>query len=267
MKMKVLAIQAILMLAVCVQVEAGAVFPSVVEAPGPQPYDAIVDSLSFSVVGQFDDANGNYDFDDGDSAMFLLRPTFSNGFDVSGEKFGILFGAGMASGNLVALPLGAFLNNVIGPISSSAYAVALGSEVFDFSTITSANLASLNSSTINAEFSLNEGNLDFTGQSIIVSGDPGTLFSLTFDAVVAENNLASLGTPTNFLPVNGGDFSLFTSLFPPAVLIIGDTAGQISGNANGLVNPVPEPASILTLLGCVAGACVMGRRRRKVVAV
>lgn len=266
---------------VAVQAHAAAIFPHVAD---PGEYDGVVDDFRFSVTGSFNDNNANGDFDTGDRVSLLFKPTTVDGLPVSANfAYAIIADAGTlnqgAFYNLapIAGGLSSIFTNVNGAIDPSALGVALGSETFDFSSIT--DPAGLNDSAVNAEFSLiNDGFDDVTRLAGTFDGVDETVFSLNFRSTVAANNL----TNTSFIPLS------LTTLFPTttsffdvrirtdgtsslvfaADLLSPQAPNQygVTGLSRGTVNPIPEPASMLTLLGCVTGACVMGRRRRKALA-
>ncbi|QDS96337.1 hypothetical protein FF011L_51450 [Roseimaritima multifibrata] len=233
MKMKVLAIQAILMLAVCVQANAGGVFPQI----DGGPFDSVENDLAFSVTGGLVtmDGLGVADVGGGITVNYML--TGNDGGPVGNltvefvGTIGALTGAGPFIGNLVtgtATVLGDGFDELNLTVTDGYLQLAASSSLY------------LGFSATTVDPPIEPGSISF----IPVSFDAPGFFSSTSDFFLGSGSSA-----------NGSSFN------------VNFTTGVVgSGVAQGLVNPVPEPASILTLLGCVAGACVMGRRRRKVAA-
>lgn len=275
-------VSALIGLAVSSVAQAAAVFPKVIE--NNAPYDGVVDNIEFSVSGTFFEAGTDAEFNTGDSVLLLLKPISVDAVAVS-ENFGIVIAAAAGTSssgsffNLVPITGGlpSLFPSVAGTIAPGAIAVALGSDTLDFSSITDPLL--LNNAAVNAEFSLlNDGVDDLARLSGVFNGVNETLFTLGFQGTVAANNLASLGTPTNFrpqtltttIPPSSSTFDfrirtdgLTSKVFAASITSSPPASYMVSGLALGAVNPLPEPASMVAMIGCVVGGFAFRRRARK----
>ncbi|QDS88321.1 hypothetical protein EC9_25110 [Rosistilla ulvae] len=275
---------------------AASLFPSIVDPGG---YDGVQDDLTFAgVKGTYVHGPATQPFLNslavhGDTLLGLyslstiggdpLAPGSYAALIVSADFIGI--GPGEVAGLLEATTrsgysIGDVLPNAQlsplftnGDIAASSAAL-LTSTTLDFGSIDAANLDTL------GEFVSTFDSTDYQVEGLfdLAAGVGGGVLT-TLNAEFGFTKLATTFEPVTFLPATmpgsglPGSYDLFvgssgslpgppgTSLFTTAPALGG--VGSLSGAAVGAVNPIPEPASMLTLLGCVGGACAMGRRRRK----
>lgn len=220
----------------CSTSEGSAVFPQL----DGGPFDGATNVLGFTVnTGTFNDA-------DSDGSISI------------GDTFSMLFDLTSNSGGPV-LPLQLQFD---GTITGTSFAPGPPPT----------NFADFNGSGTLIGNGINEISLTVV-QGSLSSSSLGTLFEAGFSATTIDPPIAP--GSVSFIPVAGTtlagsyDFILGSgAFFGGTGLNFNVGAGTITGTAQGLVNPIPEPASILTLLGCVAGAGLMrARRRRELVAV
>ncbi|TWU21116.1 hypothetical protein Pla52o_41500 [Novipirellula galeiformis] len=267
---------------------AASVFPTVIDSG---PYDSVENGLRFSVSGFYSDQTdvvppfGPNGVDISQSDELLLFYKLSSNDGGAGEnQLGLVLSADVDFGDasLVRSAVGGtngsiaelFAGQLAGFTQQASAAVALVSGNFAAVGPLS-NYGAFQSAFATAKV---EALLDFGTSSI-----SGTFNLNSVDLFAGLNVLESSSdwTPTSFIPVNlpqlgpgpgSYDFGLTAANFTsPATGL--SFAGGIVGQDNiaaggsssslGAVNPIPEPASMLTLLGCVTGACAMGRRRRK----
>ncbi len=265
---------------------AAGVFPSIIDGG---TYDAVQNDLEFSVSGFMTDGvlAGNGAVSAGDSFLLFYELTSNTGnlsvVDGAGNGLGIVLSAtadtdlGGSTFSLIAngvLSSALALTDLSGlAINSGVTAGALVSG--DFSGLGPmndlANFANaLSGATVEAL--LEFGPIAEAGG--IQTGGAVPTFS---PSLIAGFTVAAKSAPladTNFLPVSIAGIPLDAigvAASSPTGGSIGVTTGAgvgvrvVTGTSTsvGAVNPIPEPASMLTLLGCVGGACAMGRRRRK----
>ncbi|WP_417737594.1 hypothetical protein [Rosistilla oblonga] len=274
---------------------AAGVFPKIID---DGTFDGVQNNLNFSVSGYMTDLGVNGMVDAGDSFTLFYELTGNDGgseFDGNNNGLGMLISV-TATGSVFDLAsanqLSTLLNN--GQLASfanggTAAAALVSGDFSSFGALGSeasiqSDLASVN---VEALFSIADSSSNFNYAEGVRNpgGGGGVPASFRPDLVVSLSSLETLGPPGSlaFLPVSRpfdfgggpgpvslGDFGLVTyPVVGGGALGVSAGAGETirvvtgTSNAVGAVNPVPEPASMLTLLGCVGGACAMGRRRRK----
>ncbi len=235
MNMKLLSFVAACVLGVACQVNAAAVFPTI----DGGPYDGLQNNLGFTVSGTYIDADNSVSISDNDT--FSLTYTLVSNGNASGPQSG-------------------FVITVDGTIANAASAGAFsGGDFTGTATLTGLPdmVDEINFTVVDGIFNNINGVGAFASAGLVRSAVPALIppEALTFLPV-------SFATTPGF-PSTTYDFVLETTGGNSSSLNVNFGSGTITGSARGAVNPIPEPASMLTLLGCVTGACVMGRRRRK----
>ncbi|TWU01288.1 hypothetical protein Pla52n_46620 [Stieleria varia] len=156
--------------------------------------------------------------------------------------------------------LGTLLSNVAGVGPTGAFAALLTSTSVDFAT---AGLAGINSSAVTLE-----ALLDITSPSGEIGYGAlqnGSDLDFFFQAALTAQP-ASLPTGLGFFDVAGGNDLVFgnnNSVGNIAAINGVTTAGtkSLGGSILAQLNPVPEPSSMLAVLGCLAGVGFVRRRR------
>ncbi|QDV14239.1 hypothetical protein CA51_41360 [Rosistilla oblonga] len=213
---------------------AAAVFPSI----DGGAFNAVQNNLTFTVSGTYADAVG------AGAGTFGTDDTLNLKYDLTGNSggpvldFTIEFSGVIGAAIVGGYTFSSTLITLDGPMGNELNLTPVESIV------TVPDLA--------GTFSMLLGMSATTISPLITPG------SINFLPVPYASFTGSPGTP-----VRSGlfDFSLISAGANGTGLGLGGTV--VAGSASGIVNPIPEPASMLTLLGCVGGACAMGRRRRK----
>ncbi|WP_417749663.1 hypothetical protein [Rosistilla oblonga] len=258
---------------------AAAVFPKIIDAG---PYDGVQNDLGFSVSGFMSDVGGDGAISAGDSFMLAFQLTSNGGnplVDGNGNGLGIILGvktsgAGiLSSSNLIDNIFGpGQLAGFAGPVANSASAALISGDFNSVGTLENQSDFSdeFAGFQVEALFNLPTSGAGVARRAVMptLGTNVGSIL-LTAGLIFSSANSTLPGmVGTSFLPVSvsGGAFNDFAlrSVFKVDSAANATTRlVNLPATATGAVNPVPEPASMLTLLGCVGGACAMGRRRRK----
>ncbi|MDB4494573.1 hypothetical protein N9222_02165 [Pseudomonadales bacterium] len=266
-------------LLLCGSAQAASVFPTFAI------YSQGVNEAFFNVEGQFVDVDSSGTLSTNDELRLLLNPTESG-----------LVGSPAAVSPNFAYAIGGTIDDLGGgAFGLAAFASGIGSQFNSaVNSATNANsiVAALGSTVDSSGFSTfadwNSASTDIEFTAGLVLPAPGNFASVSSTNIVASSEkLLSIDMWLNVLDNNltkTTDFRDDAAVTPPAsptftseltfqsiagIVTTGLSGGtatlanQAGNSTSGQVNPVPEPASILAMLGCVGFAGVVERRRRR----